>query len=108
MSLSGYIGPTCPACTLPAITELGPLVETFALGTMDMNALDWNISIHSYSNAICASYWLIFGSTGRLVGQMNHNGMLYERMCENGNWWPLAFPRRTMYTLFADLGGYSS
>jgi hypothetical protein len=26
---------------LPAIKGLGPLVETFALGMMDMNALDW-------------------------------------------------------------------
>jgi hypothetical protein len=49
------------------------------------------------------SHWL----SNKADEQMSYDGWTYTRMCENGNWWPPLFPRRTLYTLFVDFGQFN-
>jgi hypothetical protein len=107
MSHQGYTGPTCPVCTLPAIKGLGPSPSTSAASTINMDELDWDvINTLILKCTLCKllvdlrAHW----HSDQADEQMNYDGETYQRMCENGNWWPPAFPRRTMYTLFVDFG----
>ncbi|KAH7082112.1 heterokaryon incompatibility protein-domain-containing protein, partial [Paraphoma chrysanthemicola] len=105
MSRPGHFGPVCPICTLPAIKELGPSVDTSALATIDMNDLDWDV-IHTLVPKCDLCKLLVdlrqHWDSDKAHDQMDHDGITYRRMCENGNWWPPAFPRRTLYTVFVD------
>jgi hypothetical protein len=107
MSHQGYTGPTCPVCTLSAIKKLGPSPSTSATSTINMDELDWDvINTLIPKCTLCKllvdlrAHWY----SDQADEQMSDDGETYQRMCENGNWWPPFFPRRTLYTLFVDFG----
>jgi hypothetical protein len=107
MSHERYTGPKCPICTLPAITGLGPSPETSATSTIDMDELDWGVLNTLVPKCELCKLLVdlrLHWRSDKAEEQMVYNGESYRRMCENGNWWPPFFPRRTMYTLSVDFG----